>query len=299
MQVLGIDVGGTSVKFGVVDQDGLISAKDAFSTHEWEKEGFVSCLKEKIKFYLSEFEHVDKIGIGWPGLLSRDRYSVIQLANIPSVQNIDIVKEIQSVAPEVHVKMENDASCACLGEMQYGVTKSEDHYVMLTLGTGVGGGIIINRQLFIGGNGNAAEFGHGLSRNGQELEHIVGLNFIISYTKTRLINENPETLLDRENITPKSICEAAQKGDRFSRSVYDYLGTVLGEAIVGIINALDITTFVLAGGVAGAFDFLKPAIDRVIEENMVSYYTGKFKLLKSSLHGEIGLLGAASLHLAK
>ncbi len=299
MQVLGIDVGGTTVKFGVVDDQGEITAKKAFNTAEWENIGFVDCLKEKIKEYLSDFQGIDKIGIGWPGLLSRDRYSVISLANIPSVQNVDIVKEIQSVIPEVHVLMENDASCACLGEMQYGIAQNEEHYVMLTLGTGVGGGIVINRKLFIGGNGNAAEFGHGLSRNGKELEHILGLNHIIKYTKDRLLIEKPSTLLDIDKLTPKSIFEAAENGDEFCQSVYDYLGTVLGESMVAIINALDITTFVLAGGVAGAFDYLKPAIEKVIEENMVPYYKEKFTLLKSSLHGEIGLLGAASLHIAK
>ncbi len=298
MQVLGIDVGGTTVKFGVVNSQGNITAQKAFNTDEWESKGFVDCLKEKIKEYLTTFQSIDKIGIGWPGLLSRDRYSVISLANIPSVQNVNVVEEIQSVIPEVHVLMENDASCACLGEMQYGIAQNEDHYVMLTLGTGVGGGIVINRKLFIGGNGNAAEFGHCLSRNGKELEHILGLNHIIEYTKDRLVNEQPLTLLETNNLTPKSIFEAAEKGDEFCQSIYDYLGTFLGESIVAIINTLDITTFVLAGGVAGAFDYLRPAIQSVIDENMVPYYKGKFNLLKSSLHGEIGLLGAASLHIA-
>lgn len=299
MRVLGIDVGGTTVKFGIVNEKGDVSSKKAFDTAEWQQKGFLNCFKETVQHYIEASKDIDKIGIGWPGLLSRDRYSVIQLANIPSVQNVDVVKEIQKILPEVHVKMENDASCATLGEMQYGVAKNEQHYIMLTLGTGVGGGIVINRQLFIGGHGNAAEFGHGLSRGGKELEHILGLNHIIAYTKERIANENPETILDNTSITPKAIFESAQKGDKFCQSIYECLGTVLGEAIVGIINSLDITTFVLAGGVAGAFDYLKPAIERVIEENMVPYYTEKFKLLKSSLHGEIGLLGAASLHLAK
>ena len=294
--ILGIDIGGTTVKFGVVNDLGEIAHHNAFDTTEWAKnEGFIASLKIKIKQYIALVPEIKGVGIGFPGLLSKDRTKVIQLPNIPSVENAPVYEELKAEFPTLTIKLENDAKCAALGELYFSGHENLDDFMMITLGTGVGSALVINKRLFLGANGNAMEMGHMLSTEDKTLEEHLGLQRISDYAAARIREEKITTVLDVNTITPKAICEAAENGDKFSREVYDFVGERLGEALVSAIRILDVTTVVLAGGVAGAFKFFENKMNEVLHHKLPEYYLKDLVVTQSKITQNAGLLGAAAL----
>ncbi|MCS6824045.1 MAG: ROK family protein [Cytophagaceae bacterium] len=294
--ILGIDIGGTTVKCGIVSHEGEISEVRVFSTPGWvESKGFVESLKIEIGNYLKDFPSIKGVGMGFPGLLSPDRKKVVLLANIPSVVNAPVIELLNSTYPGIVFRMENDAKCAALGEHYFGENKGIDNYMMITLGTGVGGGIIIDKKLFIGARGNAAEIGHVLVSNGKTLEKNIGINHLIKIAVEKLKNYEGKSLLKGKDITPKVISECAAQGDELSKEIWKSVGYYLGEALVGVIRLFDLNTFLIGGGISGAFDHFVPEMTRVIKENLPSYYTDDLTIKKAKLGNDAGLLGAAGL----
>ncbi len=295
--ILGIDVGGTTVKYGVVDDMGNIVEKEAHDTHSWETNGevFIERMMEVAKTFIDKYE-IKGMGIGLPGLLSINRKSIIRLPNIPILNKTPIVGIIQKFFPTLKVRIENDAKCAALGEMYYGVDKDLDNYMLITLGTGVGSGLIINKQLFIGGRGNATEIGHIPVHTGKTLESHIGQLKIAAHCKELLENTlYSDSILGDQDITPKSIYNAALEGDRCAKATFDFVGDLLGEAMVSIIRILDINTFLFGGGVSGAFEFIEPAITQKLNEFLPNYYLDDLLIKQATMKGEAGILGAASL----
>lgn len=293
--ILGIDVGGTTVKFGVVSPEGEISQVKAFDTLKWVSDGFVDSLKDAIKEFLSLVPEIKGVGIGWPGLLSVDRKKVIALPNIPSISDLDIVDILNEEFPELPVKIENDAKCATIGELYFGNIEGLDNFVLVTLGTGVGSGAVIDKKLFLGARGNGMEIGHMLLDNGKSLEQHIGIQHIINYTKERIEKENPKSSVVGSEISPKTIFEAAGNGDEFAISVFDYVGDKLGRNLVSVVRTLDITTILLGGGIAGAFEFIAPAARRVMEQYLPEYYIKDLTIEQAYLTNQVGILGAAGL----
>lgn len=293
--ILGIDVGGTTVKFGVVSPKGEISRVKAFDTAKWVADGFVDSLKAGIKEYLNLVPEIKGVGIGWPGLLSVDRKKVILLPNIPAVYDLPIVDILNEEFPSLPVKIENDAKCATIGELYFGNIKDLDNFILVTLGTGVGSGAVINKKLFLGARGNGMEIGHMLLEDGKSLEQNIGIQHIISYTLARIEKEKPSSILVGKEITPKTIFEAASEGDAFAVSVFDFVGEKLGQNLVSVIRVLDINTILLGGGIAGAFGFIEPMTRKTIEKYMPAYYTDKLTIAQAYLTNQVGILGAAGL----
>lgn len=293
--ILGIDVGGTTVKFGVVSPEGDISQVKAFDTLKWVSDGFVDSLKSAIKEFLALVPEIKGVGIGWPGLLSVDRKTVIALPNIPSISDLDIVDILNEEFPELPVKIENDAKCATIGELYFGNIEGLDNFVLVTLGTGVGSGAVIDKKLFLGARGNGMEIGHMLLENGKSLEQHIGIQHIINYTKERIEKENPDSSVVGSDISPKTIFEAAGNGDKFAISVFDYVGDKLGRNLVSVVRTLDITTILLGGGIAGAFEFIAPAARRVMAQYLPEYYIKDLKIEQAYLTNQVGILGAAGL----
>lgn len=295
--ILGIDVGGTTVKFGIVSVDGEILDKKAYDTHIWDSSAssFVENVISIIQSYQASYE-ISGIGIGLPGLLSADRRSTLDLANIPSLNNQPILSMLEKKIKNVPIKIENDAKCAALGEVFFGEYDDLDSYLMITLGTGVGGGLVINKKLFIGINGNATEIGHILLSDGDTLENHIGQEKISRFTRDWLKKEKyKSSLLQGKVLSPKEIFKAALEGDKCAKDVFFFVGECVGEMLVGVIRLLDLTTFLLAGGVAGASQFIEPGIRSKLEESLTPYYTKQVKIKKATLSADSGILGAASL----
>lgn len=295
--ILGIDIGGTSVKFGLVSEKGTINSSKSYSTHDWvENEGMVEGLKSAIRNYLQNHPEIEGVGMGFPGLLTKDRRSIILLQNIPSLNGVPIMDILEKEFPGLKIKIENDSNCAASGEHSFGENKGLDNFLLITLGTGVGSGAMIDKHLFVGARGNGLEFGDMLTDGVQSLEKQIGITPLINYTLEQLkVNPNDRSVLSADNISPKIIYEAALKGDKVAISVYKYVGTLLGQCLVSAIRILDITTILLGGGVAGAFEFIEPQIRSILEQHLHPYYIKELVIKKASLRNHAGLLGAAGL----
>jgi glucokinase len=270
--ILGIDVGGTSVKMGMISGMGEISDQKKFDTDTFVKEGFDKSLKKVVKEYLISHPDLRGIGIGFPGLLSADRRSVLMLPNIPAIKNMPIVDILKIEFPQLTIKIENDAKCAALGEYYFGENKGIDDFLLVTLGTGVGSGAMINKQLFIGGRGNGTEIGHMLGTGGKTLEQQVGLNQILAYAK--------EVTGKEQDM--RGLCKLAAEGDANAKKVFSFMGKQLGENLVSVIRVLDVNTIFIGGGISAAFEFIVPDLIAVIKQHMPSYYTDTLTVKKAS-----------------
>lgn len=296
--VLGIDIGGTTIKCALVSPSGEITEKEVIDTKEAADQGlFVEKLGEIIQTYKSKFPSIEGVGMGFPGLISKDRESIVDLANIPSVKSQNIVKKIGEIVPGLKVKIENDAKCATMAEKIFG-DPSLDNYMFITLGTGVGSGLVLDNKMFLGAKGNATEIGHMFTTTGKVLEHEVGLRQLGEYAVSCLAK--PEfansTLQGSETLNPKQLFDAAKQGDALSLHVFERAGNLIGETLVNVMRVLDIDTFLLGGGVAGALEFIEPsARQKIVKELGTGYYTDKLDIRKAVLENEAGILGAASL----
>ena len=295
--ILAIDIGGTSSKFGLVDAAAReISAYEKFDTREAVgAHGLESFLKERIGHFLEKHPDIRGIGLGFPGLLSKDRRTILELPNIPGADQLPILDRLSEQFPGVPIKIENDANCATLGEHRMGAYRDVNDFLLVTLGTGVGSGLIIDGQLFTGARGNGLELGHILVGREKTLEEQIGLQGFLSYAEARLSNYSQTTRLRSDRLNGKAIYEAAVQGDPLATSLFDYLGTLLGEGLVAAVRLLDVTCILLGGGLSGAFEFIYPGLKKVLESRLPGYYIEDLRIKKASLGNDAGLLGAAGL----
>jgi glucokinase len=295
--ILGIDIGGTSVKFGIVSGEGQIIHHQKFDTAEWvNHHGFIESLIAEIKNCRVSFPEIKGVGIGFPGLLSADRRKVIMLPNIPSVENVPVMDLLEKELPGLLIKIENDAKCAVLGEYHFGENKGLDNFMLIALGTGVGSGAIINRKIFLGARGNAMEIGHIYLPDGKTLEQHVGLNHLFEYA-SEVISKAPEdsTKLKGTALSGVSLYNAAKAGDVNAIAIYNYAGNLIGETLTSVIRVLDITTILFGGGISEAFEFIVPSVKQRLTKNLPPYYSKDLILKKASMRNDAGLLGAAAL----
>lgn len=300
--ILGIDIGGTSAKFGIVSHEGEISHAKRFKTEAWISQGgFINNLADEIGNYLKLYPAITGVGIGWPGLLSADRKKVVLLPNIPSVKDEYVVPLLNSRFPGIVFKIENDAKCAALGEYYFGGHKGFDNYILITLGTGVGSGVVMKGKLFIGVRGNGTEIGHILTHTGKTLEEQVGLKNLVAYAKELLAKDitYKSSLHTVEDLDPKSIQEEATKGDEIAWEVYKHAGRLLGETMVGVIRTLDLDKILIGGGISPAIELIRPEMMNVLKKHLPAYYTDDLQIKQASLSNDAGLLGAAALILEK
>lgn len=297
--ILGIDVGGTTIKFGVVNDKGAILETERHDTlaHSKTKEGFIDLLTGVITKYKQKYTDIVGVGIGIPGQLSLDRTVLVQANNLGSLNGLDIVPQLKLAFPNLIIRMENDANCTALGELYFG-GHNKDAFIMIALGTGVGGGVIVNRKLFIGAKGNAGEVGFlvvGPKR--QVLEKYIGQRQIVAYVKEELKKpENASSSLQKVNeLTVEQVFLAAKNGDDFATATWNYFGSLIGETMVGLAHAFDVTTFVIGGGVGKAFEMFKDAAEKTANSYFSPYYSDTFELLPAGCEADTGLIGAASL----
>jgi glucokinase len=296
--VLGIDIGATTIKCGIVSGFGDIEDKKVVDTRETaSNDKFVENIGKIINEYLVKYPTLKGVGLGFPGLLSKDRTTVVEMANIPEAKSQNVVSQLAKHCPGVKVSIENDAKCATLGEKIFGSDKHIDNFMFITLGTGVGSGAFIDNKLFLG-NGNACEVGHMITSTGKVLEHEVGLRQISEYTLGKLSEvEYKSSILAAKSseLSPKIIFDAANQGDALALHVWNRVGNLIGETLVNIMRVMDINTFILGGGVAGAFDHIKPSAEATIKKHLSTYYTDNLKIVPAELSNDAGILGAASL----
>jgi glucokinase len=297
-EYLGIDVGGTNVKMGIVDaESGTVSNFYSHDTVSWRKAGhFVNDLGDAIALQLNDNPHVKKVGMGLPGMINRERTTPIEITAIPELNLVPLVDILSERFKGVEFFLENDANAAALGEFYFGEEKIDENYVFLTLGTGVGGAAIINKKVFVGGRGNAMEPGHTPSANGKVLERNIGKNELLEMANTMRAEFKGETQLPTDGtITTTGLVAAASAGDVLALQIFDRVGELLGRQICHLVAILDINLILIGGGLSASFNYIMPAVERTTKYWLTKYHAQGFSVTRATLGNDAGLLGAASL----
>lgn len=307
---VGVDLGGTNIKIGVVASDGKILEKTSVKT---EAAGGPKQVIENIKSGVREILNSSRlkikgIGIGCPGIINVKKGTVENPPNLPGWKKVKLGSIIQQEF-QINVHVENDANAAAIGEMIFGAGKKLSSFIMVTLGTGVGGGIVFNRKIFRGEFGAAGEIGHvSIDGNGPKcncrsigcIEAFVGNQYLKDRVKTDLANHTGSKiwdLIDKDlaNVTPKIIQAAAELDDEFANQVIKNMGVQLGTAFASLSNVLDISTFIIGGGVAG---FGKPLFNTIYNTTAARVLTplrNRVKVIPAKLKNDAGIKGASAL----
>jgi glucokinase len=307
---LGVDLGGTSIKLGILSNLGEILTKYSLpSNAELGPDEVIRQIKKGIRHILSQKKiKIRGIGIGAPGVINIEKGTVEYPPNFPGWGKVKLGKIIQK---EFNFKtfIENDANAAAIGEYMFGAGKKYNSFIMITLGTGVGGGIIFNKKIFRGEFGAAGELGHmSIDYKGPKckcgsfgcIEAFIGNNYLKQIVSSELKVHPDSKILELVNndaghVTPRIIQEAMEQGDKYAKSVVDDMGTQLGAVLTSVSNLLDISTFIIGGGVAG---FGKPLFNKVqqtIVERVFIPTKKRVKVLPAKLKNDAGIKGASAL----
>ncbi len=308
---VGIDIGGTNTKYGIVNHRGEIMQKgelktDAFATIE----SFVDALHTTLSPIINEYSKVGKvkgIGIGAPN----GNYYSGTIEYAPNLQWKGVIEVTKLVTAKFDLPsaLTNDANAAAVGEMNYGAARGMRDFIMITLGTGVGSGIVANGQLILGHDGFAGELGHttiipgGRMHDGTglagSLESYCSATGIAMTAREMLQNPEQESLLRQYNyddIDAKIVYECAVKGDKIAQEVYRFTGEVLGLSLANFIMFSSPEAIILFGGVIKAGDILMEPTKLYMEKSLLPIFQNKVKLIFSELQeADAAILGASAL----
>ena len=306
---IGIDIGGTNTKFGLVNHRGEILAKGSIKTEDYKQvEDFIDALYSNIKPLIDETSvtRLDGIGVGAP---NANYYTgTIELApNLPW-KGVVPFAEMMTKKFGVPCKMTNDANAAALGEMMFGAARGMKDFIMITLGTGVGSGIVASGSLIYGHDGFAGELGHTVVKPGGRKHWSTGSEGSleayasatgIAITAKKFRAEFPDSMLNQypeENINSKTVHECALAGDPTAIEVFRYTGQKLGEALANFVMFSSPEAILLFGGVIKAGDFLLKPTKLHMERNLLPIFRSKVKLVFSELdEADAAILGASAL----
>ena len=309
--VVGIDIGGTNTVFGIVDARGSILATGSIKTQKYtEITDYVNALHEELSRLLAQENVTDQIagiGIGAPN--GNYFNGTIEFApNLPWKGVIPLAQMVREKF-NIPVTITNDANAAAIGEMTYGAARGMKDFIMITLGTGVGSGIVVNGQLVYGHDGFAGELGHVIVRreNGRQcgcgrkgcLETYCSATGVARTAREFLVaRPEPSLLRDipAEEIVSKDVFDAAVRGDKLAQDIFEYTGRILGEALADFIAFSSPEAIILFGGLAKSGDYIMKPIQKAIDDNILKIYAGKTKLLISELKdADAAVLGASAL----
>ena len=307
---IGIDVGGTKVLGGVVDETGKVLTTARKDTPRQGGSALTQTIADVAKELLEKY-HVSSVGVSAAGFVSSDRKTMLATPNIADWNGVDLDNQLTKLIG-LPVVIENDANAAAWGEAKFGAGKNQDHMMMLTVGTGIGGGIVVNGALYRGAYGIAAEFGHlrvvpeghlcGCGARGCFEQYASG-NALLRHAR-EAISASPEVarnLLSRGDgtvagLTGHAITEAARDGDPVALAAFNTTGQWLGAGIASLSVLLDPACVVIGGGVIDAGEILLKPTRESLERNMP--FAGKHpypEIIAAELGNEAGLVGVADL----
>ena len=305
---LGVDMGGTLIKIAIVDDKANVIEEAVVNT---DINANPKSVIENITEVFKKFKHYNKvktIGIGIAGDIDFKQGIVRMSPNLPKWNKVQLKKEIEKITGKT-VYVDNDANTAAIGAYWLDNKASADNMICVTLGTGVGGGIIINKKLFRGNNGTAGEIGHiTVEPYGRKCncgnygcaETYIGVRHIVKETVDLLKTTKSKYILklannDIEQITPKLLSQAAEKGDLVAKKVWNNAGEKLGILLSDIIDFFNPDCIVLCGGISNAGDLIiKPAKEQ-IKKRAFKTAAKACKILVSKYTSKLGVVGAAML----
>lgn len=308
--VVGMDIGGTNTVFGIVDKDGNVVCQDSVKTKAYPIiEDYVNAIGEKLDALIESVGGKDKIngmGVGAPN----GNYYTGNIEFAPNLSWKGIVPLAKLFGERIGVpcKLTNDANAAAIGEMTYGAAKGMKHFIMITLGTGVGSGIVIDGKLVYGHDGFAGELGHviavpdgrlcGCGRKGC-LETYCSATGIVRTAKEILTSSYDPSMLrniPEAELTSKDIFDCAMAGDTVARDIFQKTGELLGKSLADFTAFSSPEAFIIFGGLAKAGDLIFKPVKEAMEENMLAVFKNKVKVLPSQLKdADAAVLGASAL----
>ena len=308
--VVGIDVGGQTSKIGVVDARGTVLAQTVIRTDTYDQvEPYIAELAEAVKKLIKESGSEGKVrgvGVGAPN----GNYYTGTIENAPNLlwgrQKVEFAK-LLTEALGLPVALTNDANAAAVGEMTYGAARGMKNFIMISLGTGVGSGIVINGEVVYGHDGFAGELGHTIAvrNNGRTcgcgrtgcLETYCSATGVARTAREWLeLSDEPSVLRSLDTIASKDVYEAAKEGDKLALKIFEFTGKILGRSFADFIAFSAPEAIVLFGGLARAKEFLTGPIEESMNANVLPLWRNKVKVVYSELkESDAAILGASAL----
>ena len=311
MYTIGIDVGGTTTKFGIVDSNGQILVQDRIpsNTHDF-VEDFIEELHAKLIPMMQQVgkENISGIGMGAPN--GNFYTGTIEYAPNLKWKGIIPMAELMEKKFALYTKLTNDANAAAMGEMMYGCARGMKHFITITLGTGVGSGIVIDGRIVVGHDGFAGELGHTVIRPGGRLHKGTGMRGSLeAYASATGVRETAIELLtafpDKESLlrnytinelTSETVYNCAMQGDAIANEIFEFTGQILGESLANFVMFSSPEAIVLFGGLTKAGNLLMNPTRKHMEENLLPIFKNKVKLIFSELkESDAAILGASAL----
>jgi len=311
--VVGVDVGGQTSKIGVVDARGEVLAQTVIRSDVYgaDAEAFVTALAAAIDECIKDADkegQIRGIGVGAPN----GNYYTGEIAFAPNLawaakSAVKFSEMLSSKLGGLPVSLTNDANAAAVGEMAYGAARGMKNFIMITLGTGVGSGIVIDGKVVYGHDGFAGELGHtcvvrhngracGCGKTGCLEAYCSAIGVAKTAREWLEMSDEPSRLRDVENITSKDVYDAAKLGDAFAVKVFNYTGTLLGRSFADFIAFSAPEAIVLFGGLARSKEFLYEPILDAMNGNVLNIWKNKVKIVFSSLkESDAAILGASAL----
>lgn len=303
---MGVDVGGTSVKLGLFETEGKLLDKWEIPTRK-ENHGeqilpdVAASILKKLEERKIQREDVAGIGMGIPAPV--DSKGVVQQTANVGWGYKEVTRELSELLDGMRVEAGNDANVAAMGEMWMGAGRGEKNLVMVTLGTGVGGGVIVDGHMIVGQHGAGGEIGHICVNREEEdacgcglhgcLEQYASATGIAKLARKALSGEHEETVLQGEP-SAKDVFDAVKEGDALATRIADEFGRYLGEALASLAVVVDPAVFVIGGGVSKAGLVLIPFVEKAFREK--AFFANKdTKIVLAELGNDAGICGAARL----
>jgi glucokinase len=307
--VAGVDIGGTNTVFGLVDRNGKILAEHKLCTSSYpEIDEFVSVLSSSILRLASGVADIKLTGVGIGAPNANYHKGTIELAPNLAWKGIVPLSSLIKEKMKLPVAITNDANAAAMGEMIFGAAKNVKDFIILTLGTGLGSGIVVNSELLYGHTGFAGELGHtivvpggrdcGCGRQGclETYASATGLVRTVLYMLSEMKEESPLRDITPSDLTSKQIAEAAEKGDIIALEAFDYTAEMLAFGIINAVVFSSPESVYLFGGLANAGDLIFDPVRKYVDLNIQPVFKGTVKILPSGIpENNAAVLGAAAL----
>ena len=309
---VGIDIGGTTAKFGIVDRTGKILEQDRVPSNEHAVvEDFIDDMYSKLMPMIEKVGGIDNfVGIGMGAPNGNFYTGTIEYAPNLKWKGIIPIAELIEKKFNLITRLTNDANAAAVGEMMYGCTKDIKHFITITLGTGVGSGIVIDGKIVLGHDGFAGELGHTIIRPSGRMHKATGMRGSLeSYasatgvreTAIEMLTANPDTesLLRNYRInelTSETVYDCAMQGDQIANRIFEFTGQILGESLANFVMFSSPEAIILFGGLTKAGNLLINPTRKHMEANLLPIFQNKVKLLFSELkEADAAILGASAL----
>ena len=308
---IGVDFGGTSVKIGLVDVKGrLLRDQRIVTAHVKDREEWLDAVSAAIR-ELAGDETICGVGVGVPGFVDFERGYIYDLANVPGWTGVPLADLLEKKL-NLPVCIDNDVNAMAAGECTFGAGRTCQHAVFVTLGTGVGGALLINNQLYRGAHSMAGEIGHvSIDMNGRVspqgkggVEQYVGNRRMVEHVLAAIDAGRSSSLLDlaggdRTKLSPKLIKQAASEGDALALESLTYFADCLATMFASLTYVLQPQAFIIGGGVAEEADQLFDLIRRQLKERLSPHFYERVEIKPAELGNQAGMIGCATLALLR